>query len=265
MESMRMLYGLRVPDSTRLVEVRALAGNLSRSRVIYRGPLEEHGVEVTEDGICDQVAMDSKFWDWIGAQLRQRRIPADSSGDNGGVVRLKLSLSFIQQDGSKAIVDEASGATSIVTEDSWEFFKAAAGNQEQISQLALMERFFTLMMEQQKELPTQIAKILSVITETGRATLQTSAAESSKIIQASVEPLKAQMALIEKSHTHETTRADKSTDAVIRMMNSDDFKKPDSLVDNLVTLAGAAPQILLLLKRADELFLQRATKKETKD
>ena len=106
-----MLYGLRVPDSTRLVEVRALIGNLSRSRVIYRGPLEEHGVEVTEDSIADLVATDARFWDWVSAQVRQRRIPTDSAGD-GSIVKLKLALSFMQQDGSKAIIDEATGATS---------------------------------------------------------------------------------------------------------------------------------------------------------
>ena len=112
-----------------------------------------------------------------------------------------------------------------------------------------MERFFTLMMEQQKELPNQIAKILSVVTETGKATLQTSAAESSKILQASVEPLRAHMALIDKSHTHETTRADKAADAVIRMLNSDD-KKGSSQVDDIIKLVGAAPALLALLDKA---------------
>ena len=261
---MRMLYGLRVPDSTRLVEVRTLVGNLSRSRVIFRGPIEEHGVEVTEDAIADHVATDSKFWEWISAQIKQRRVPVDSASD-GSMVRLKLSVCFIQQDGSKAILDEATGATSIVTEDSWEFFRATQTNQDQLSQLALMERFFTLMMEQQKELPNQIARILSVITETGKATLQTSAAESSRIIQASVEPMKAQMALIDKAHTHETTRADKSSDAVIRMMNSDDFKKTGGFAENLVALATAAPQLLSLLKKADEFLTPREVKKELKD
>ena len=249
MESMQMLYGLRAPDSTRLVEVRALVGNLSRSRVIYRGPLEEHGVEVTEDSIADLVATDARFWDWISAQVRQRRIPVEGAGD-GSVVKLKLSLSFIQQDGSKAVIDAATGATSIITEDSWEFFKSASSNQEQTGQMAMMERFFTLMMEQQKELPNQIAKILSVVTETGKATLQTSAAESSKILQASVEPLKAQMALIDKQHTHETTRADRASDAVIRMLNSDDFRKGESQIDDFVKLIGAAPAILALLEKA---------------
>lgn len=247
---MRTLYGLCVPESARLVEVRALVGNLSRSRVIFRGPVEEHGVDVTEDSIADLVAADSRFWDWISAQIRQRRIPADSAGD-GSMVRLKLSISFIQQDGSKAILDESSGVTAIVTEDSWEFYKATQGNQEQMSQMAMMERFFTLMMEQQKEMPNQIARILSVITETGKATLQTSAAESSKILQASVEPLKAQMALIEKSNTHETTRADKATDAVVRMLNSESFKKGgDSQVDDFIKLVGAAPALLAMLEKA---------------
>lgn len=252
---MRTLYGLRVPDSARLVEVRAITSLNGKHRVIFRGPVEEDGIALTEDAIADVIAGDSRFWEWIDAQRRQRRISADNAGD-GSLVRLKLSVSFINQDASKAILDESNGATSVVTDDSWEFHRSTAVTQEHLVPMAFMERFFTLMCEQQKdireqqkELPNQIARILKEVTDTGKAALQTSAAESSKILQASVEPLKAQMTLIEKSHSHESTRADKASDAVIRLLNSE-TKKESSTVDDLIKLASAAPALLALVEKA---------------
>lgn len=247
---MRTLYGMRVPDGARLVEVRAVTSLNARPRIVFRGPLEEHGVTLTEDAISDAVATDSKFWDWVGAQVRQRRISADNTGD-GGLVRLKLSISFINQDASLAILDESSGATSVVTGESWEFYKSSTAHSDQMNPMVLVERFITLMVDQQKELPNQVARILKEVTDTGRVALQTSAAESSKILQASIEPLKAQMALIEKSHSHETARADKASDAVIRMLNNPE-KDKSSTVDELVKLATAAPAILAIFEKVVE-------------
>lgn len=263
---MRTLYGLRVPDGARLVEVRALASLHSNRRLMFRGPLEEDGVTLTEDSIADTVASDIKFWEWVDAQRKQRRLSPDKDGD-GSMVRVKLSITFVNQDASKAILDESTGATSVVTEDSWEFHKGSFGQSEQLIPMTILDRFMTLMcaqqkehreqltahqrdlLEQQKELPNQIARILKEVTDTGKAALQTSAAESSKILQAAVEPLKAQMTLIEKSHSHESTRADKASDAVIRLLNSE-TKKESSTVDDLIKLAGAAPALLALLEKA---------------
>lgn len=46
------------------------------------------------------------------------------------------------------------------------------------------------------------------------------------------------MELMEKAYQHESTRADKANDAVIRMLNSE--KKEDSAIDDLAKLAGIA-------------------------
>lgn len=248
---MRTLYGFVVPDGARLVEVRAVTVPSLRPRTIFRGSLDEFGVAITEDAIADTVATDAKFWDWVGAQVRMRRISSEQRSDDGAVVRLKLSVSFINQDASLAIVDEATGATSLVTDEAWEFHKGSTGNSDHANPMTLLERLMTLMFEQQREMPNQVARLLKEVTDTGKVALQTSAAESSKILQAAVEPLKAQMALIEKSHNHETTRADKASDAVIRMLNNPD-KDKSSTVDDLVKLVGAAPAILTILEKVVE-------------
>lgn len=245
---MRTLYGFVVPDGARLVEVRAVTVPSVRPRTIFRGPLDEFGVVITEDSISDTVATDAKFWDWVGAQVRMRRVSAEQRSDDGAVIRLKLSVSFINQDASLAILDEATGATSLITDEAWEFHKGSAGHTDQANPMNLIERLMTLVIEQQKEMPNQVARLLKEVTDTGKAALQTSAAESSKILQASVEPLKAQMALIDKSHTHESTRADKANDAVIRLLNNPE-KDKGNMVDDLVKLVGAAPAMLVILEK----------------
>lgn len=245
-----MLYGFVVPDSARLVEIKAVTAPSVRPRSIYRGPLDDFGVSTTEDSISDLIASDARFWDWVGAQIRMRRLSAEHRSEDGAVVRLKLSVSFIQSDGSLAILDEATGATSLITEEAWEFHKGASGYQDQNNPMALVDKFMTLTLELHKEMPNQIARILREISDTGKGALQTSAAESSRILQAAVEPLKAQLAMIDKSHAHETTRADKASDAVIRMLNSDSKKEPTSTVDDLIKLATAAPAILALVEKA---------------
>ena len=92
-------------------------------------------------------------------------------------------------------------------------------------------------------------KVLGVSSAESAKLLAASAQESSRILAAAVEPLKAQMALIDKSHAHETTRADKATDAVVRMLNSETKGKSD-IVDDFIKLLGAAPALLALVEKA---------------
>ncbi len=244
MDSMKTLYGVMVPDGARLVEVRAVPGGSARPRTIFRGPLEDCGQVLTEDGIADAVSADSKFWDWVGAQVRQRRIPTDQSGD-GTVVRLKLSVTFINQDASPAIIDDVTGTTSFVTAEPWEFYKGTPGNGDPMNPMYLIHQFSQLIIEQQKDLPNQMARMLKDVVETGKVAIQTSAAESAKILQATIDPLKSQLTLIEKSHSHESTRADKASDAVMRMLmaepkEKDSISEPEKLIGFLTALLALA-------------------------
>lgn len=241
---MRTLYGVVVPDGARMVEVRAITSSANRPRTIFRGPIEEGGVLLTEDAIADSLAGDSKFWDWVSAQIRQRRIPTEQNGD-GSVVRLRLSVSFINQDASPAILDDTTGATSFATAEAWEFYRGTPGSGDPLNPMFLIHQFSQLIIEQQKDMPNQVSRMLKEVVEVGKSAIQTSAAESAKIIQASVEPLKSQLTLIEKSHTHESTRADRASDAVIRMLMSeskdkDPVSEPEKLIGFLTALLALA-------------------------
>ena len=241
---MKTLYGVMVPDGARLVEVRAVTNSASRPRTIFRGPIDEGGVSLTEDAIADSLAGDGKFWDWINAQVRQRRIPTDQVGD-GSVVRLKLAVSFINQDASPAILDETTGTTSFVTAEAWEFHRGTPGSGDPLNPMYLIHQFSQLLIEQQKELPNQVSRMLKDIVEVGKVAIQTSAAESAKILQATIDPLKSQLTLIEKSHSHESTRADKASDAVMRMLmaeskEKDPISEPEKLIGFLTALLALA-------------------------
>ena len=241
---MRTLYGVVIPDGARMVEVRAIPGGSSRPKLIFRGSLEDCGQVLTEDGIADAVAADGKFWDWIGALIRQRRIPTEPNTD-GTLVRIKLAVTFINQDASHAIIDEVTGATSFVTPEPWEFYKGTPGQGDPTNPMFLIQQFSQLLIDQHKELPNQMAKLLKEVMDTGKIAIQSSAAESAKLLQASIEPLKSQLAIIEKSHTHESTRADRASDAVIRMLMSeskdkDPVSEPEKLIGFLTALLALA-------------------------
>lgn len=225
------------------MEVRPVLANAGRPRVIYRGPLEENGVTLTEDVIADTLACDGKFWDWVHAQIRARRIPDDSDGT---VVRLKLSLSFIGQDASFAVVDSATGGTSLITEEAWEFHKGANGGDIN-NPLYIIQQFTSMIIEQQQQIHVQMAKMLKDVLDTGQKAIVASAGESAKIIQAAVEPLKSSFALVEKAYQHESTRADKASDCVIRMLNDRD--KEDSSLDEATKMVTLATSALALLEK----------------
>ena len=90
-----------------------------------------------------------------------------------------------------------------------------------------------------------MARMLKDVVETGKVAIQTSAAESAKILQATIDPLKSQLTLIEKSHSHESTRADKASDAVMRMLmaepkEKDSISEPEKLIGFLTALLALA-------------------------
>lgn len=85
----------------------------------------------------------------------------------------------MNQDASLAILDDITGATSLVTEEAWEFHKGANGG-DIYNPLYIIQKFTILILDQQKDMPNQIAKTLKDIVDTGNAAVTTSAAESEK-------------------------------------------------------------------------------------
>lgn len=110
--SVRLLFGLRVPDDVHFVEVRPVVTGSCRPRLIFRGPLEARGVMLTDNDIADALARDLKFWRWIRSEERARRLRTEYSGK---IIRFKLSLSFRDRESALIIVDPASGIASLIT------------------------------------------------------------------------------------------------------------------------------------------------------
>lgn len=242
---MRMLFGCKVPEAARVLEVKSNPGGAGRPRTIFRGPLDEAGnYTLTEDAVIDAVCADPRFWDWVTVQQRSRRLLSQAGVADGGVVTLRLTVSFLNQDGSLAVLDEGTGATSFSCPDTWEFHKTASMHKD-TDPMTLVIELSKAIVEQQKLMPEVMVRMFKEMSESGRVTIQTSAAESAKLLQASIEPLKSQLAIIEKSHTHESTRADRASDAVIRMLMSDPKEKesvsePEKLIGFLTALLALA-------------------------
>lgn len=235
------LYGIVIPPGATQVEVRPVFGRGQR-RLMYRGPVHRDGVDITEDVIADHVATDAAFWEYVAAQVRTKVLQAPQDG----AWQFRLSVCFQDQHGAPATLDPDSGITSRVTAEAWDFWKVDGAPD--------------------KSTPTEQA-LLSVVKETcslARGALERSMASEQNIATAvkevltQVMPSIAEMAkgialasaqgqhapflaLVEKQLGHENQRADKATDAVLRMLKERQ-ESGDSLegLTKMVTLGTAA-------------------------
>lgn len=219
---MRILFGCKVPDGARLVELRAHTNGPGRFRTIFRGPLDEaeNNYTLTEDSIIDQVSQDERFWEWVGVQLKNGRIYVANHDPETGSIRLRVTVVFINQDGSHAILDSGSGATSFTCSEPWDFHRNIRAKTEPDQTVLLLGRMAEVLIEQQKALPEMITKLFKEVSENGRVTVQASTQESAKILHSIMEPMKQQLSMIEKYTSGETLRANKATDACIRQLNA---------------------------------------------
>lgn len=136
---MRTLYGIQIPDGARQVEVRPVLGR-GQARLLFRGPVEQDGVFITEDSIADAVAHDSAFWAYIEAKVKAGAIPAQPNG-----WAFRLSVSFQDQSGAHATLCADTGTTSKVTSEAWDFWRAGtAKNEEHNAVVALSGALQTL-------------------------------------------------------------------------------------------------------------------------
>jgi len=108
------------------------------------------------------------------------------------------------------------------------------------------EAFTSNAIESAKVLQKAHESLASTAAESAKI-LQASAAEASKILSAASGTMEKQLGLIKDAYTHESTRADLASDAVIRMLNSD--KTDGKAMDDLLKLVGAAPAILAMVEK----------------
>ena len=256
---MRNLFGCPVPSAACAIEIKTMSGG--RPRVLYKSPIEE-GLSgtVTEDTIIDEISADPRFWEWIHNQIKNRRITPSST--DGAIVKLRLIVCFYNQDGSLAVLDTGSiGQTSWTTTDAWEFMKPDGLSRRDDPMLVISE-LCKLMIEQQKALPDMLVRLFREASEGGKLGVQSTATESAKLLQSSamesakilasaMEPMKAQLAILDKTLSGETIRANKSTDAVIRaaMSEADKADPISKLLDEPEKLMGLGVAIFSMLDK----------------
>lgn len=239
---MKRILGIPVPDAVVRVQIRANGSKKAgRPRVIYTGEASE---ELEQQEVIDSLSSDRDFWIWANSLIQGGRVGPKEHSPSG--VSLRITCSFSYQDGNNAVLDPATGQTTYAFSEPWEFVRSPATRTEHDVMVTLVERLSTLVtdtnrtvaelvdkshqasaehfrnvLEQNRMLPDLVCKVLKEVSDQARATTVVAAQESSKVMASMVEPLKAQLTIIERHGTNETERANKSTDAVIRSLNAD--------------------------------------------
>ena len=219
---MRRVLGIEVPDSVVTVQVRAHLSKKGRPRTIYTGDAD--GLD--QQTVIDNLALDRGFWAWVSSQLHSGRIAGQDQSET--CVSIKVSCAFLNQDGNCAVIDPATGQTSYSFPEPWEFTRGDLPRTEQEAIVTVVDRLSSLLadsnralIECNKSLPEVVAKMLHDVSEQGRASTVSATEQSAKLLASMVEPLKAQLTLIDRHSSNETERANKSTDAVIRSLNAE--------------------------------------------
>jgi len=89
-------------------------------------------------------------------------------------------------------------------------------------------------------------KVLGHTQSEGAKVLQATAEHSAKILEAVTQPFTKTLEMMHTAYTHESTRADKASDAVVRMLNA---REPtESATDSMVKLITVAPSAVSAIK-----------------
>lgn len=234
------LYGIPIPAGATQVEVRPILGR-GQSRILFRGPVEQDGVFITEDDIADQVASHASFWEYLDAQVRTGRVPAQQDSPKG-CWKFRLSVSFQDQTGAPASLDEQ-GNTSRVTAEYFEFFRGPLRGEKTSPLETALVSLATSMVELTKSKVESESKVAQLVSQALTQSLQA-------VVPALACAAKdaSMVALVEKQLAHENQRADKATDAVLRMLK--DKQESGDTFDDLAKLASFGATALNLIRTA---------------
>ena len=114
-----LLFGLQIPDAAAHVEVRPYNVGRGRQRALYRGPLDEGGRVVHEDDLCDLVATDARYWEYLQSV-------EDSDAAQSGRLCCKVSVQFLDQNLAPLVVGDK-GETWAHSAETYEFVRRNAG------------------------------------------------------------------------------------------------------------------------------------------
>ncbi len=228
------LFGANIPKSPDIrvdVKLTVLRGG---SVLAWQGPSETNELEIHESICRSQVV--AKFVKRAG---KCRRLTKDESGIY--LVPAKIVCIELGQPIHTASVDIpiALGAKS----------KKRSKDAKLLAKANL--KINKAIISQQKDIPVQMREMLAAVVENGQKSITMAAEKSAAIITAAIDPLTKAFGLIEKAYLHESTRADKANDAVIRMLNSK--PKEDTFLDDVskvVAMGGPAIALIKEVKKA---------------
>lgn len=216
-----------------------------KTRALFKGPIEENGIFVSDESIADAVATDKGFWAYVDAQVEDERIQPQT-----GLWSWKLSLKFLNQDGTPAVLDAVNGVTSRVTDEAYTFVrarkkKAGKGGGMKVI-VAALEANQAVTLRVLDALPSLLREAATIGAQAGALVTQAAAQESAKLLSAGTAPLQQAMDLIASHVKHETARADDATLAHAKQLlkqNEGDW------TDTAVKFVSAAPAVIKLVDK----------------
>lgn len=235
------LFGIQIPPGAVTVEVRPIFGK-GGTRLLFRGPVEENGVFVSEADIADRVAKDAGFWEYVDSAVEAGRIP-----ESKGIWAFKLSLQFANQDGSYAS-DASTGRSSYLTGEPVEFWRAKGAKAG--GESAVVIELLKLVREQGQLVPQLVREAVREGLTAGKELLCASAREAAQLQAAGSAPLAQAMTLIQGFANAETKRADDASRAVVRMLNETKQDTDDDIFDKATKIGG----LVLMAKKVKDTF-----------
>ena len=118
----------------------------------------------------------------------------------------------------------------------------------------MMARMLKDVIEANKLAMQETAKMLQQSAIESAKIIQQSAIEAAKITAAASEPIKTSFTLVDQAYKHESTRADKAADAVIRILNAETKSKEDDSIDQVSRIVTAGAGILTLLEKSKKVL-----------
>lgn len=224
-----------------------------QTRAMFRGPVHNGGVFLTDESIADLVSGDKGFWDYVDAQVESERIPDQA----GALWTWKLSVKFLNQDGTPAVLDAVTGLTSRVTSESYTFHRArkkktgkGGGLKAVVAALQANQAIVLKVLDSQAKvleaLPALLREATTSAAQAGAQVTQAAAQESAKLLAAGSAPLQQALDLIGSHAKHETARADDATLAHAKQL----LKSSDGdWTDTALKLFTAAPAVVTLAQK----------------
>lgn len=222
------LFGIRIPEAARVVDVSLVTGTKGRPRSMFRGPLErESNHVISEDDIADEVARNKSFWEYVDTLVSGGKLTEQS-----GLWEFRVRLTFFNVDGAPAVLDQSTGDTSATSAESYSFHRSSKTGSERDSAVDALLRIGTELVRANQLLQQEFPRMLSA-----------TATEAAKILQAGSAPLNNAIDRITELSKGESERANKSMEAVARLLKQKADEAGDDWPETLLKLAPLVPVV----------------------